>query len=277
MKVTAVEIVPDGAQNAITLDFKDYRGKQSFNVRAIQGLDAEDIVPRYYPGANLQQFYNQTLSSRNIVFKIGLNPDFSTNTYSDLRDILYRAIASSRTGLVGVYFWDESEIVATISGFVRKFETAHFEKLQEVQLTLECPNPILKSPDAYFVPALNMDMAEFVISDVRSTAPHGVTFWWIITSPVGALAIASQDGSEFRTIPQGVAAFQADDVVGMTSDPDNRSIFLIRGTQTIYLADAIVPGSIWPMIFPGDNIFSMENPTHFAFVNCSYYFHYWGV
>jgi hypothetical protein len=151
MKLTNITILPDGSSLGCDLSFRDPGRANPFNIKGVFGLDADQIVPRYYgssgrtsegsegSGSSVQNYYNLMLVKRDIVFRIELNPQFSNNeSYSDLRDRLMKMIASSRTGAVTIQFKNENEIVAMTKGFIVKFEAATSTNSPEVQLSIVC-------------------------------------------------------------------------------------------------------------------------------------------
>ncbi len=146
MKITSIEINPSGSSEVVRLSFRDPGSVNPFNVKSITGLDADSIMPRYYTGFGNRNFYHLSLQGKDIVFRIGLNPQFDEyKTYSDLRDDLYRMISSSRTGKLDIHFKNDTDIIAGLSGLVSKFENSLFEKAQEVLLTVNCDEPMLKA------------------------------------------------------------------------------------------------------------------------------------
>lgn len=147
MKLTAVEIHPASSSEAVILSFRDPGSNNPYSIIGITGLDADAIVPKYYKGPS-SSFYNMSLVNREVAIQMGLNPDFTAyKTFSDLRDDLYRLIASSRTGKVSLHFKNRLDTVAVLSGSVSKFETPLFEKKQTVTLTVTCDDPMLRAPD----------------------------------------------------------------------------------------------------------------------------------
>jgi hypothetical protein len=277
MKLTSVEIHPANSTNIAILSFRDPTSANSYNVKGITGLDADEITPRYYGASGSTKFYNLSLGKKDIVFKIGLNPNFATETYSDLRDALYKMIASSRTGRVQVRFKNDTEVIAAVSGFISKFESPLFEKTQEILITVSCDDPMLRAITAISVPTLSLDPSNTVIWDEKSTAPHGFAFELLFTSPVASLLIEDPDDEtwSFEVVPSG--GFLADDVLFFSSEYNDKYLHLLRGIDIIYLADVITSGSIWPIIFPGENTFTLNNPSVLTWNSVSYYPAYWGV
>jgi hypothetical protein len=61
----------------------------------------------------------------------------------------------------------------------------------------------------------------------------------------------------------------------LSNDRDTKDLFLVRAGNWYQLADAIQPGSIWPMIFPGENQFYGHSSV--AWSNISFSHTFWGV
>ncbi len=100
---SSVELHPANSSDVCVLSFRDPTHANPYNVKEIIGLDADEIVPRFYGGSGNSKFYNLLLEKREIVIRVELNPKFGEfETFSDLRDKLYRLIASSRTGIIQI-------------------------------------------------------------------------------------------------------------------------------------------------------------------------------
>lgn len=280
MKVTSVELHPDNSSDAINLSFRDPRSENPYNVKAIVGLDADEIVPRYYGGSGNSKFYNLNPNPKKIVIRISLNPDFAINeSFSDLRDEVYKIIASSRTGLLQIQFKNGDTVVAVISGFVTKLEAPLFNKEPEVQITVECDPALLQSPERVSLDVEPLDPELTVIQDSLSTAPHGMIFevnvleandTFIIRDPLDA-------AWEFGINLDSAGGFLEDDHLLFSSEYNNKYLYLVREDNPIYLADLINPNSMWPIIFPGQNVFELADHVKFEWVSIAHYSTYWGV
>lgn len=280
MKITSIELHPANSSAVFTFSFRDPARQNPYNIKNIVGLDAEAIIPRYYGTAlnSDSPFYSQLLQKRDLVIRIELNPRFNLGeTYPSLRDDLYKIISSSRTGLVEIWFKNGSVVVATISGLITKFEGSHFARVPEVQLTFQTVEPLLKAPTATNVTVAGLDPADTLISDTVSTSPHGFAFEIALLNNLATISIGDPNDASwtFDVTPSG--GFLANDVVHFSSDFNNKFLYIVRGATPIYIADAIVPGSIWPLIFPGDNTFGFDSPTLIQWNAISYYRSYWGI
>lgn len=280
MRVTRVELHPANSSNVAVLSFRDPQRLNPYNVRAIIGLDADNIVPKYYgvSGNSAASFHHLSLQDRELVMRIQLNPRAQQDeSYSSLRDDLYKLIASSRTGLIQIRFLDGEDVVAAISGFVRKFEAPHFERTPEVQLTIDPTDPMLRALDPVNVDISGLDPLLTTIVDNVSTAPHGFEFGMSFLGFVATFSITNPFDSSWSFDVSPVGGFGAGDVLHFSSDPKDKKLHIERGPIEIPLADVIAPGSVWPILFPEDNPFSCENAELMQWAYIRHYPTYWGV
>jgi hypothetical protein len=280
MKLTSIELHPDGSSEFLAFSFRDPHGENPYNVKDIKGLDADDIVPQYIGSSAGSASYNLIQTSRTIVIKMGLNPDFSDGTsYSDLRDDVYKMIAYSRTGKIKLHFKEYNLSVATISGHISKYESERFEKEQQVQLTIKCDTTMLTSPKPVLVEILEKQYptSNTIIRDNLSTSPHGFTFEADVSAGEGIPWLAITDPNDiwyFWIAPNG--GFHTDDRIYFSNE-EEKYLYITRAGNRIYLADAIVQGSTWPRLFPGENHLVWKDAIYVDWVSFSYHPTYWGV
>jgi len=273
MQLTSVEIhSPTGL--VTILSYRDPKALNPFMIKSISGLDSE-MTPNFFGANSISKFYNLLSKKRTVVIQTGLNPDFSTDeSYSDLRDSLYRFIAASRQPKVELQFKNEEVVVASVSGFITKLETDQFERDQQAKVTIECDEPFLKSPDVVAMTATSLAPSNTVLQDDISTAPHGFRFVLEFTGTVAELTIQNPDlGYSFVIRPH--ESFIAGDELHFCSEFDNRYLFRHR-VGDLHLADCIDLRSIWPVIFPGTNTFQLDN-NHCVWQSIQHYETYWGV
>lgn len=289
MNVSVIELHPQNSPEECVLSFRDPARRNSYNIVGATGLDADEIVRKFYgnSASSIAAFYALSMEEREIVLKIALNPNFSEGkSYGDLRDDLYRMIASSRTGLIDIWFRNgeftnpDTEIVntvATISGFIEKFESPQFDKKQEVQLTIQCNDALLKSPNLVEIDTEGFDPTLITVDDEISTAPHGFDFEMTFSGFLATLSIFNPfDPSWFFEVSP-IGGFGAGDILHFSSNPKDKKLFIERGPTEIPLADVVTPGSIWPILFPRENSLACDNPTVMEWTSISYYPLYWGV
>lgn len=279
MKLTSVELTPKGGTGIATLSFRDPGADNAFNVMGITGLDTDEIIPRYYQGSGTSaKFYALSLERRDAVLRIQLNPRFELGeTFSSLRDSLYKLISSSRSGTVNLHLKNNATVVAAVSGFVSKIEAPNFERNQEVFITIKCDDPMLRALTAVEINVTGLDPVFTTISDPLSTAPHGFQFQIAVLNSRPYFSISDPNDPTWGFVVQPATGILADDVIYLSSEYNNKQLYMIRGVEIIQLADSIVSGSVWPLIFPGNNTFFVEDSISFQWLNISHYPTYWGV
>jgi hypothetical protein len=283
MRVTSVEMYSAAYEEAISFSLLGGEPNAEYQIRTILGLDADDLVPKFYgwslSGTN--KYYDFTLKPRDIVMRIILVPRFRIDeSYSDVRDHLYRVISANRTGVVVLHFKSGATLVSRIFGSIIKFEATHFTNLPEVQLTIRCNDPMFRAINpVVFEPVELATVNPVLIPDSISTAPHGFTMQLTFDAAAASFTIQDLITSpewKFKVIPDG--GFLSGDVLYFSSEHSNKYIYYIRGGSTIvHLGDKIESGSIWPMLFPGQNEFQFLDISSFNWNSVEYYAAYWGV
>lgn len=282
MRVTNVGLYAANNVEAINFSLSKSDPSAQYMVRTMIGLDAEDLVPKFYGFGlvNKPKFYDFGMKPRDIVIRIVLNPRFNLDeSYSDVRDDLYRIISATRTGLITLHFNSGGTTVAKISGFITKFEVPHFAPLPEVQITVRCDDPIFRAINPVIYDPTELKTTNpIIIADSLSTAPHGFTMkvTFKATSPQFSVQdLASNPEWKFVVIPND--GFASGDVLYFSSDLANKYLYMVRASVTTHLVDRIQPGSIWPVIFPGANTFYFPEIANFNWNDITYYAAYWGV
>lgn len=251
-------------------------------LKASTGLDATDILAIDYGfGTTGNRFLEMMMETREIVLRIRLNPKYFPNgKRQDLRESLYKAISSARDPKLFFDLCYEDEIVATISGVMTKLESSHFTATPEVQLTLRCEQPIFKAPERTVIDDISSLSEVFTIDVDEGSAPTGFKGSFIINNPVSLFGLQGEDWN--FTINK---AFYAGDVIYFSSEYENNELYVYSPSLVtidfdgiIHLSDKLSLHSMWPVLFPGENVFTVQsNPANFSYVEFSYFASYWGV
>lgn len=278
MKVTSVELHPDKSARAMVLSYRDPIGQSPYICKGILGLDAEDISSRLYAGS-ASDFYDMFPVKREIVIVVELNPNFADEEdFSDLRDNIYKMITTSRRGLMQILFKNGTDSVASISGRVSKVESPQFAKSQTVNITISCEEPWLKSPDIVNVDVSQFKFSRITIYDNLSNAQHGLSFMLHFTEAASRFKFRSphDDSWSFEVVPIG--GFLAGDHLLYSSFYSEKFLYVNRlSGEQVHLVDQLVPGSVWPILFPGMNVFDYDPDTKIEWDWFTYYPTYWGI
>ncbi len=303
MKVTHINLVDNDDPDTFapkpiiaSMAFRDPTTTRSYVAKGIAGLDADEIVPMYY-GRNAvsnQRFYELSLNEREVVLKIALKPQLALGeTYSSLRDNLYRHIQSRRSGLMEIQFLDSANpsVVNSLYGLVTKLESNLFDPEPDVTLTIECENGWIREKGETLEVPGGTTVTQFpTITDNISTAPHGFQFEIMFTGVNTSFTIQSGNFTvpewKFKVTPGFIGAashFQAGDHLYFSSEPGNKFLYMTRagfGSVILPLVDRLEAGAVWPIIFPGVNSWWTVSTTSFTFTglpSLTHHHTYWGV
>lgn len=281
MRVTAVEIFSTTLEEPISFPLDNSDPTSRYSVKQILGLDAEEIFAKF-DGWSLTsgEFYSMSMQSKEIVMRVALNPRFDLDeSYSDIRDELYRAISANRSGLLEIHFRAGATTVARIFGSIKKMEASHFTNQPEVQLTFSCDDPMFRGVTQVVYSSADLgSTVQQIVPDTISTAPHGMDLKITFTGAAAQLTIQDDPTTptwKFKVTPSG--GFLSGDVLYLSSEFSNKYVYMVRSSTTTQLADKISPDSVWPTIFPGSNTFHFLEKANFNWNYIQFYPCFWGV
>lgn len=286
MNVTSIELwsTSDWTSTPVmyaALDLTQTLYTDSYLIKSVSGLDNSEIVPHYYGSGNnanyAYQYYSMVPPPRVVSFLIKLNPGAGV-TVGTLRDNLQKMISISRRGSIEIKFKNLTTHVASLFGLVTKFESSIFTSDAEVQITFTCSYPFLKAPT--YTDLINTSTAgtsSYTITDTLSTAPHGISLQLQFTSTYSGTSFVIQGVQGSTVAPFTINySFINGDKLYINSEEENKSVYVIRGTTTTYLADKLSANAIWPIVFPGVNTLGFSN-INFNWLDLKYKALYWGV
>ena len=281
MRVTGISLLSNEAE-AIRFDLRATTDSTPYLIRNIVGLDADEIIPRFYGFSKdgTKRFYDFKLRQRDIVMRIVVNPRYNLGeNNAEVRDQLYKIISGTRTGKLELQFHSGASTVAQISGHMIKFEVAYFSKEPELQLTIRCNDPMFRGINPVYLEAADIPTTNpIVIGDSISTAPHGFSFQVTMTGTQADFVIQDTETDpewDFKITP--VTSFLAGDTIHFSSEFTNRYLYMIRSSVTTHLMDRVDPASVWPVIFPGFNEFHFADIASFDWDFITFDTAFWGV
>lgn len=146
--ITKVEVLsaqPDAPELSLGGFFSNLDPVQLRDIDGLGPVKAE-IATEAFATSDGEFFQGATIGKRNIVFKLGLNPNWVDQTVASLRRQLYRYwLPKSWTKLR--FFSDDMDTV-DIEGYVESFDPNMFSEDPEIQVSIICPKPDLIEPDA---------------------------------------------------------------------------------------------------------------------------------
>lgn len=284
MRVTSIGLYSEENEIA-NFNFDDPTSDNPYLASSVVGLDADEIIPKFYGFSkmNRDRLYDFSMKPREIVIRVLLRPHREiSETYSSLRDNLYRAISPVRGGLIDVRFNDGGvPWFAYIRGFITKLESFLFQKKPEVQITISCEDPVFRGFNALHFEEDSSDtgLDPFIVVDSISTAPHGFQIELEFSagaselSIIDRLTIGPNPDWEFKLI----YPFLTGDVLNVNSQVGARAVTVTRSAVVTAIADKIAPDSVWPLIFPGTNELTFTDPDILSLNYVEFTPEFWGV
>lgn len=284
MRLTGIEIY-SGLEEVLSASLRVPGPTDRYLVKAIYGLDTDELVPKFYSYGlkNGDPFYRMGMRAREVVMRLVLSPNWENGeTFSDLRDNLYRAIARNRRGLLTLYLKDGSSTVAQIEGRVTKFEVPHFNADPELQVTIECPDPYLRGITQVEILGDTFEdppSGYISIPDNYSTAPHGMEMMVTLGTTLSDFTVQDDVDPDWTFVVTPETDFLPEDKLYIRSDHGKKELWMLRGSTKTSLMDKVSIDSVWPILFPGDNQFYLPRLLAWAAAidYVRFYPHYWGV
>lgn len=251
--LTAVKIT-NAVGDFLVLSVLD--NSNGYTIREITGLDPVNATLTTSSLAQVDgaQFQNARRDIRNIVIKIGLDPNYSDQTVASLRTNLYNYLMPKEN--VTLEFAIDGSYNYVCTGQVENFENAMFSADPEVDISIICYDP-----DFYHTSETEVDI-ETVDGTVETPIEYAGTsetgFIFTMT-----LAEDLDEGFALYNTPpanayQGLVietALLTGDVITVNTIQGQKAITLTRGAIETSLLYALQTGYIWLFFHKGTNYF----------------------
>jgi hypothetical protein len=227
----------------------------SYPVRDIEGLDPVDATLTTSTLASVDgaQPQNAQRGTRNITMKLGLEPDWSSQTVQSLRKALYSWFSPKQNISLAFYF--DNLIAAVIAGQVETCNAGIFVQDPEMDISILCYQPDFMAPQAVLFDSntRNDQFPEAIQYD--GTTDCGVVFTLGVISDLTEFVLSNttpENQLQRMTID---GQFQAGDTITINTIPGQRAITLTRNNLSSSLMAGLDLSSIWIMLTQGNNLF----------------------
>lgn len=253
----------------------------------IQVLDVSGIDPpkasinrTSYGSVDGSSYTGGDIQDRNIVLKLGPNPDWSTVTPSDLRKRLYQYFMPKQ--LVRLVFESDDGGPVEISGIVESVSDNMFSKDLEMQVSIVCPDPYFTAVEATIVAGSSIRYGgDPVVVEYNGNIEAGFEVLVSQVSGSTPILIGVQIGNP------AITYFTVDAEVDGTKYFDLVTVPLRKSVQNVRISDGLitnlltythlVEGETWPMLQPGENEFSVITDDGVQDWELRYYERYGGL
>jgi len=246
----------------LDLPLEDISG--GFIVKGIEGLGPvkATLVSSSFANMDGEQYHSSRREARNLIVKLGLDPDYAISSVHDLRTQLYNFfMPKTQAKLIFSLFDKFSDSVLTqyldleIAGRIESFEPDMFTKQPSVDLSLMCFDPDFFDPNLIiFEGSTVADLTETVL-EYTGTVETGVVLTLLPDRSLSEFTIYHRPPDETLRTVYFSYPLLAGDKLEISSVPGSKYITLTRWGVESSLLYAISPQSNWLEIFAGDNNF----------------------
>lgn len=249
---------------------------EPFKVYAIDGLGPPELdvllAETHAPGGI---FINRRAMGRQIITRIGLNPNYETGqTIADLRYTLYGLLSPSVDPADQSIFFKlllRNVPVVQTQGYIKRIEIVPFDKKPQVQMTMDCLGPYLTQPDITSVTYIPKDTS-WPLNNV-GLAPTGIEFSITFLKNTTAFSIGVASGAAMAF----TGDFQIGDKLIVDTNEATRFVGQMRGSTYIAYLELLDPESDWLTLFGGTHMIQTSDPTEFDWDHFRYYTRFWGI
>lgn len=222
-------------------------------VENIDGLDPvkATLVSSSFAQMDGAQYQSSRREPRNIKIRLGLAPDYVTDTVRDLRKRLYEYLMPKK--LVSLRFIMGNELTVDIAARVESFETPLFTQEPAVDISLLCFDPDFYDPTLITLSGLTTSGSIMTMVDYQGTVETGIVFKLLVNREMSDFTIYHQPPDGTLRSLDFTSALLSGDVVTISTVPGNKYVTRTRAAVATSLLYAISPQSNWTEFLPGDN------------------------
>lgn len=222
-------------------------------IKDIGGTDPvkATIVSSSFAQQDGTQYQSSKREARNLTFKIGLDPDWVTETVMTLRRRLYSVFMTK--SLITMKFLMSDGLDVFISGRVESTESAMFSDDPEVDISVICDEPDFIDPDPVLQNGVTTSGSTSTNFPYAGSVETGVVFKLLVDRDVDAFTIyhVASDGSARKM--DFAAELVADDVLTISTVNGDKYAKLTRLGVDSSILFGVDPTSSWFELTPGSN------------------------
>jgi len=233
-------------------------------IRNIDGLGPvkADIATTPYASGRGELYQGSTTPKRNIVLTLGLNPDWEgQQTMASLRQSLYRYLMPQNW--TKLRFFSQELPTVDIEGYVESLDPNMFSQDPEMQCSIICPKPDFIEADATTYDSVVDDGTLQLVFDYMGTIDTGyelrIDQTVDLPAYTGSISIKHTAFGEDQLFTIDPVTVDGTRYFKMSSIRNNKRV------QAVYKADntfdnllaRLSTDSVWPVLRPGENVFSI--------------------
>lgn len=264
---------PAGTMLTLTLD----DSSSGFVVMAVDGLDPvkATITSSSFAKIDGSQYQSCRRESRNIILKLGLEPDYISSTIRSLRNILYDFFMPKSE--VSLRFYIDSDLVVNVDGRVESCDADLFSKDVQINISVLCFDPDFVDNEIETINGNTVSTETNTELDYTGTVDAGILFTMTVDRTITTFTIYHNppDGT-FKSLDFAMELYSGDSVTISTVRGD-KYVYRTREGVTQSVLYAMSPQSNWIEFSRGINHFRVYTSGAAIPYTITYYNRYGGL
>lgn len=250
--LTKVDVIAASGR-VLTLSLLD--PTNGYLVHDVSGLDpvVATIVSSRFAQRDGTQYQASRREDRNIVIKLGLEPDYVTSTVSQLRQDLYTYLMPKSN--VTLRFYLDDQVFAEIQGRVENLASVLFTQDPEVTISILCFDPDFYALVPTTLSGSTTSTTDETIFNYTGSTETGFIFRLAINRAVTEVVLYNDPLVDVTQSLDFVGILQAGDVLEISTITGAKRAVLIRGGVRSSVLYGVSPASNWLNFYPGENRF----------------------
>jgi hypothetical protein len=211
------------------------------------------IVSSSFANLDKQEYQSSRRESRDITITIGLEPDYTETTVSDLRKRLYGYFMPKSA--VNLRLVDSDDLEVEINGRVESCEAPLWAKEPQMIVVVRCLDSDFVELDPTVVPGNTVStVTEFEI-DYDGNVETGFEFVLNVNRTLGAFSVYQTPPDNSSRVIEFEGSLVAGDTLTITTIPGEKEVVLTHSGVDTSVLYAISPQSNWLELMQGVNKF----------------------
>lgn len=244
------------------LPLEDISG--GFVVREIEGLGPvkATLVSSSFANMDGEQYHSSRRESRNIIIKLGLDPDYALYSVYDLRTQLYNFFMPKTSAKLEFNLFNkfsdnfiEQNLNLEIMARVESLEPDIFTREPAVDLSLMCYDPDFVDPNPVIFEGSTVDDLTETVLTYSGTVDTGVVFKILPDRDLPEFTIYQRPPDDTLHSVYFSQPLIAGDELTISSILGDKYVTLKRAGVESSQLFGVSPQSDWLELMPGDNVF----------------------
>jgi hypothetical protein len=224
-------------------------------LKDIQGLDPvkATIISSTFANLDGVQYQTARREARNIIVKLGLEPDYATGSVRALRTNLYTWFMTKAP--VNLTLYDDDGLTVNIDGHVEYCNTPPFAKEPEASISIICENPDFVELTAVSGSGSTVSTTTEFSFNYTGSVEAGIQFTLALNRSLSGFTIYHRPPDNITRTFDFVASMLNLDSVNVDMNRGSKGVTLTRSSVQSSMLYGRQRGSAWFLLQPGVNYF----------------------